>query len=62
MAARLRAAQPTLTLDRMVERLVVTSQAGHEPKRLIAGLRLAFGPEDEDGAPFLKVAAASRSW
>ena len=35
---------PWLTLERMVARLVATSAPGHEPERLIAGLRLAFGP------------------
>jgi TolB-like protein/DNA-binding SARP family transcriptional activator/Tfp pilus assembly protein PilF len=33
---------PWLTLERMLDRLTITSQAGHEPDRLIDGLRKAF--------------------
>jgi tetratricopeptide (TPR) repeat protein len=41
-AREVRRLAPWLTLDRMVARLVATSAPGHEPARLIAGLRLAF--------------------
>lgn len=37
-----RALAPWLTLERMIERLAGLSEAGHEPKRLLQGLRLAF--------------------
>jgi len=39
VAARLHEVAPGLTLDRMIERLMLTSRPSHEPKRLIAGLR-----------------------
>jgi len=43
VAARLRDVAPSLTLDRMVERLMATSRPSHEPRRLISGLRQVFG-------------------
>jgi len=41
-ATRLHDIAPSLTLDRMIERLMATSRPSHEPKRLIAGLREVF--------------------
>jgi adenylate cyclase len=41
-AEEVRRLAPWLTLDRMVARLVATSQPGHEPARLIDGLRREF--------------------
>jgi TolB-like protein len=43
-AQEVRRLAPWLTLDRMIARLVATSVPGHEPERLIAGLRRVFGP------------------
>jgi len=43
-AARLHDIAPSLTLDRMIERLMLTSRPCHEPRRLISGLRQVFGP------------------
>jgi tetratricopeptide (TPR) repeat protein len=42
-AAEVRRLAPTLTLERMRERLVGLSENGGEPRRLLEGLRLAFG-------------------
>jgi hypothetical protein len=41
-AAEVRKLAPTLTLERMRERLVGLSDNGGEPHRLLEGLRLAF--------------------
>jgi len=35
---------PWLDLDKMMQRLVGSSQKGHEPKRLITGLQKVFAP------------------
>ena len=44
-AAEVKAIAPWLTLDRMLERVIGLSEAGHRPGRLVEGLKLAFAPQ-----------------